>query len=32
MVHNIEFMVCYIQSLENFNVLKVSQKGENVIN
>jgi hypothetical protein len=26
MVHNIEFIICHIQSLENFSVLKVSQK------
>jgi len=26
MVHNIEFIICCIQSLENFSVLKVSQK------
>jgi hypothetical protein len=26
MVHNTEFVICCIQSLENFNVLKVGQK------
>jgi len=26
MMHNIEFIVCCIQSLENFSVLKVGQK------
>jgi hypothetical protein len=26
MVHNIEFIICRIQSLENFSKLKVSQK------
>jgi len=26
MVHNIEFIICCIQSLENFHVLKVGKK------
>jgi hypothetical protein len=26
MMHNIEFMVCCIQNLENLNVWKISQK------